>query len=92
MKNRVPGTKLNKWKKVPEPKFKAGQVVCIIAESYTYQGKGGRYDQRFQRIEKVWPWSVAGECSKGWGLSLSNGDECHEKFARPQTEQERGDL
>lgn len=65
-----------------EPKFTKRQVVRIDTESYNTKWK----NEKFQVVKKVFPWMN----TKGYGCTLSNGDECHEKYLMPLTAKQIG--
>jgi hypothetical protein len=66
-------------------KFKVGQIVRVNTKWY----RSTRKDQQYQRITQVWRWRPPSD-SFGYGYSLLNGDEAHQKFLQPLTQKERG--
>jgi hypothetical protein len=68
-------------------KFKVGQVVRINTDWYTTHPE--RVTQIYQRVTRVWAWNPA-NLKSGFGVSVSNGDQMHEKYLKPLTKRERG--
>ena len=68
-----------------KPKFKVGQVVRINTDWYRTPTK--RREQ-YQRITRVWKWMAQKDL--GFGCTLLNGDNAHEKFLKALTDKERG--
>lgn len=74
-------------RKSSTPIFKVGEVVRIGTDFY----KKERNNQKYQRIVSVWNWTVRNiTTGLGFGYSLSNGDECHEKYLVKLTKKELG--
>ena len=63
--------------------YHVGQVVCVKPYDKDFM-----YNERFQKIVKIEPWS--GKKDLGWCIYLSNGDECHHKFIRTLDLEEAG--
>jgi hypothetical protein len=70
-------------------KFKVGQVVRMNTEWYRTRKMRG---EQYQRITRVWEWPTFHRQTEigGFGYTLLNGDEAHEKFLAALTSAERG--